>query len=161
MSETSIIGDPVIVGATTALTAVVKPRPGTDLKAQDLHRARIVVAGFGILAVIISMLAMVTTYPKPPPTPNAMLGGKSNAGKIISYIGPDKKCREQTFDNATGQMTKSSPCDLSALDKNAASASSNSGGRLDEIRKAFSGRRFGKPLSLSATAAKPAAYQLA
>jgi hypothetical protein len=140
MNETSATGDPVIADAATALATVVKPRPKADLKAQDWRRARIVIAGFVILAVVGFVLAMVTTYPKPSPTTNAILGGKLNAGKVVSYIGPDKECREQVFDNSTGKMTKPSPCDLSALDRNAASASSNSDGRLDAMRKAFSGR---------------------
>jgi hypothetical protein len=140
MSETSTTGEPVIADVAIARTPVVKTRPKADLKAQDWRRARIVIAGFAVLAVVGFALAMVTTYPKPPPTTNAMLGGALNAGKVISYIGPTKECREQVFDNATGQMTKPSPCDLNAFDKNAASASSNSDGRMDAIHKAFSGR---------------------
>jgi hypothetical protein len=94
-----------------------------------------------IFALVGGMLAMVITYPQPSsPVTNAMLGGKLNTGKIMGYVGPDKECREQVFDNATGQMTKSAPCDFSTFDSNATSGSVNTTGRFDSIRKAFSGR---------------------
>jgi hypothetical protein len=118
----------------------VRPKLKADPKVQDWHRARIVIAGFAILAVVGFVLAMVTTYPNPSPATNAMLGGKLNTGKVISYTGPEKECREQVFDNATGQMTKPALCDLNTLDSNAASSSLNTTDRLDSISKAFSGR---------------------
>jgi hypothetical protein len=119
---------------------VAKPRPKADSKAQDWQRAGIVIAGFLVLAAIGFVLAMVPTYPSPSPTTNEVLGGKLNTGKVISYTGPNKECRQQAFDNETGQMTKPSPCDLSTLDSNAAPASANPSSRLDAISKAFSGR---------------------
>jgi hypothetical protein len=109
-------------------------------KVQDWHRAQIVIAGFLALAAVAFLLAMVTIYSKPSPTTNEMLGGKLNTGKIISYSGPDKECRQQVFDNKTGQMTKPSPCDLNALGNSSPAASANSGNRLESISKAFSGR---------------------
>lgn len=120
---------PVIVG---------KPRLKADSKAQDWHRARIVIAGFLVLAAIGFVLAMATTYPNPSPAPttNAMLGGKPSTGKIVSYSGEDKECRQQVFDNVTGQMSKPEPCDMQLP----VPASSSSASRLDSISKAFSGR---------------------
>jgi hypothetical protein len=67
-----------------------------------------------------------------------LLGGKLTTGKIMNYVGPDKECRQQVFDNATRQMTKPTPCDLSALDSNGDSA--HKGRRLDSFSKAFLGR---------------------
>jgi hypothetical protein len=91
---------------------------------------------------------MVPTYPSLSPPANEMLGGKLNTGKVISYAGPDRECRQQAFNNETGQMTKPSPCDLSTLDSNAAPASSNPISRLDAISKAFSGRLAWDPISI-------------
>jgi hypothetical protein len=117
------------------------PRLKANSKMQDWHRARIVTAGFVIFAVVGGVLAMVTTYPQPSaPSTNAMLGGKLNTGKIMSYVGPDKECREQVFDNATGQMTKPAPCDFNTLDSHAAPSSVNTTHRLESISRAFSGR---------------------
>jgi hypothetical protein len=131
---------------TDSPTATPVPRPGTAAKprlkadVQDWRRAQIVVAGFAILAVVAFVLAMVATYPKSSPVTNAMLGGKLNTGKIRSFVGPDKECREQVFDNASGHMTKPAPCDLDTLDNDAASNSVNTIGRLESISKAFSRR---------------------
>jgi hypothetical protein len=117
------------------------PRLKASAKVQDRHRARIVIVGFVIFAVVGGVLAMVTTYPRPsPPATNAMLGGKLNTGKIMGYVGPDKECREQIFDNATGQMTKPMPCNLSTLDSNDGSDAARGGRRLDSFSKTFSGR---------------------
>jgi hypothetical protein len=69
-----------------------------------------------------------------------MLGGRLNTGKITSYSGPNKECRQQLFDNETGQITKPSPCDLDMLGDNSPAASANPGNRLESISKAFSGR---------------------
>jgi hypothetical protein len=118
----------------------IRPKLKADSKTQDWHRARIVIAGFAILAVVGFVLAMVTTYPKPSPATNAMLGGKLNTGKIMSYVGPDKECREQVFDNTTGQMTKPAPCNWNTLDSNDGSAAAGGGRRLDSFSKTFSGR---------------------
>jgi hypothetical protein len=117
---------------------VARPKPNTDQKAQDWRRARIVIAGFFVFAVIGFVLAMVTTYPNPSPTPttNAMLGGKLSTGKIVSYFGEEKECRQQVFNNETGQMSKSEPCDMQGPDP----VSSNPASRLEAISKAFSGR---------------------
>jgi hypothetical protein len=117
-----------------------KPRLKADSQVQDWRRARIVIAGFAILAVVAFVLAMVTAYPKPSPPTNAMLGGKLNTGKIMSYVGPDKECREQVFDNATGQMTKPVPCDLNTIASNDGSDTAKGGRRLDSFSKTFSGR---------------------
>jgi hypothetical protein len=63
-------------------------------------------------------------YPfRPSPTfvhssTNSMLAGKLTTGRMMNYVGPDKECRQQVFDNTTGQMTKPTPCDLSPLDSN-------------------------------------------
>jgi len=138
MSEKSTTSDPAIAGPTPALVMVARPKPKTEQKAQDWRRARIVIAGFLVFAVIGFVLAMVTTYPKPSPTPttNAMLGGKLSTGKIVSYSGEAKECRQQVFDNETGQMSKPEPCDMQGLDPVSVSPAS----RLDAISKAFSGR---------------------
>jgi hypothetical protein len=141
MSEKSAPGDPITADGAPAPVEVARPSLKANARVQDWYRARIVVAGFVILAVVGGVLAMVTTYSKPsPPATNAMLGGKLNTGKIMSYVGPDKECREQIFDNVTGQMTKPAPCDLNTYDSNAASSSVNATGRLESISKAFSGR---------------------
>jgi hypothetical protein len=141
MTENSSKADIPIANPVPPPVAVIGPRLKANSKVQDWHRARIVIAGFVIFAVVGGALAMVTTYPRPsPPATNAMLGGKLNTGKIMSYVGPDKECREQVFDNATGQMTKPVPCNLNTLDSNAASSSLNTTDRLDSISKAFSGR---------------------
>jgi hypothetical protein len=136
MSEKSTNSDPVVADPAPAPVMVARPKLKTDRKAQDWRRAGIVIAGFFVLATIGFVLAMVTTYPKPAPTTNAMLGGKLSTGKIVSYSGEDKECRQQVFNNETGQMTKPEPCDMQVLDP----ASSNPVNRLDAISKAFSGR---------------------
>jgi hypothetical protein len=141
MSENSSTVDIPKAAPLPTPVRAVRPKLKSASKVQDWHRARIVIAGFVIFAVVGGVLAMVTTYPRPsPPTTTAMLGGKLNTGKIMSYVGPDKECREQVFDNATGQMTKPMPCNLNTLDINAASTSLNTTDRLDSISKAFSGR---------------------
>jgi hypothetical protein len=128
----SLVPQPVTAG---------NPRLKANAKVQDRHRARIVIAGFMIFAVVGGVLAMVTTYPRPSnPATNAMLGGKLNVGKIMSYVGPDKECREQVFDNATGQMTKPAPCNLNTLDSNDESDAARGGRRLDSFSRTFSGR---------------------
>jgi hypothetical protein len=141
MSENSSTGDSPIAALAPTPVTVAKPTPKADSKSQDWQRARIVIAGLLVLAAIGFVLAMVPTYPSPSSTTNEMLGGKLNTGKVISYTGPDRECRQQqAFDNETGQMTKPSPCDLITLDSSAAPASSNPSSRLDAISKAFSGR---------------------
>ena len=140
MSEKSSKADIPITNPVPPV-AVIGRRLKADSKVQDWRRARIVIAGFMIFAVVGGVLAMVTTYPRPSsPATNAMLGGKLNVGKIMSYVGPDKECRQQVFDNVTGQMTKPAPCDMSALDSDAPSSSLNTTDRLESISKAFSGR---------------------
>ncbi len=140
MNETSSTGDIPIADAVPPPVTAAKPRLKAASNAQDWHRAQIVVAGFLVLAAVGFVLTMVTTYPGPSSTTNEMLGGKLNTGKIISYSGPNKECRQQVFDNETGQMTKPSPCDLDMLGNNSPAASANSGNRLESISKAFSGR---------------------
>jgi hypothetical protein len=140
MSENSSTDDTPIAALAPMPVTIARPRPKADSKAQDWRRARIVIAGFLVLAAMGFVLAMVPTYPSPSPTTNEVLGGKLNNGKVISYTGPDRECRQQVFDNKTGQMTKPSPCDLSTLDSNATAAFSNPSSRLDAISKAFSGR---------------------
>jgi hypothetical protein len=137
MSEKSSTGDPAIADPALAAT-VARPRPKADQKAQDWHRARVVIAGFFVLAAIAFLLAMATNYPTSPPTTSAMLGSEPRTGKIISYYGENKECREQAFDNKTGQMTKPEPCGLRALNSDGALVPSDSSDRLDAIRKAFS-----------------------
>jgi hypothetical protein len=140
MSEDFSTDDTPIAALAATPVTVAKPRPKVDSKAQDWKRARIVIIGFLVLAAIGFVLAMVPTYPSPSPTTNEVLGGNLNTGKVISYTGSDRECRQQVFDNQTGQMTKPSPCDLSTLDSNATPTSSNPSSRLDAISKAFSGR---------------------
>jgi hypothetical protein len=141
MTEKSSKADIPITNPVPPPVAVIGQRLKANSKVQDWHRARIVIAGFMIFAVVGGVLAMVTTYPQPSnPTTNAMLGGKLNVGKIMSFVGPDKECRQQVFDNVTGQMTKPAPCDMSALDSDAPSSSLNTTDRLESISKAFSVR---------------------
>ena len=140
MNERPSPGENLIANAMPPPVKAAKPTPKTASNAQDWHRAQIVVAGFLVLAVVAFALVMVTTYQKPSHTTNEMLGGRLNTGKIISHSGPDKECRQQVFDNANGQMTKPSPCDLDVLDNNSPAGSANSGNRLESISKAFSGR---------------------
>ena len=83
MSEKSTPGDPIMADAAPEPLEVAKPSLKANTKAQDWRRARIVIAGFVVLAVVGGALAMVTTYAKlSPPATNAMLGGKLNNGKI-------------------------------------------------------------------------------
>jgi hypothetical protein len=141
MSENSSTVDIPKAAPLPTPVGAVRPKLKADSKVQDWRRARIVIAGFAILAVVGFVLAMVTTYPKPSPVTNAMLGGKLlNTGKIISYTGPEKECREQVFDNSTGQMTKPAPCDLITLDSNDGSDTAKGGRRLDSFSKTFLGR---------------------
>jgi hypothetical protein len=141
MTENSSKADIPIANPVPPPVAVIGPRLKANSKVQDWHRVRIVIAGFMVFAVVGGVLAMVTTYPQPsPPATNAMLGGKLNIGKIMSYVGLDKECRQRVFDNVTGQMTKPAPCDMSALDSDAPSGSVNTTDRLESISKAFSGR---------------------
>ncbi len=141
MTENPSRADIPIANPVPTPVVVIGPGLKANSKIQDWHRARIVIAGFMIFAVVGGMLAMVTTYPQPSnPATNAMFGGKSNIGKIVSYVGPDKECRQQVFDNVTGQMTKPAPCDMSALDSDVTSNSLNTTDRLESISKAFSGR---------------------
>ena len=141
MSENSSTVDIPKAAPLPTPIGAVRPKLKTDSKVQDWHRARIVIAGFAILAFVGFVLAMVTTYPRPsPPATNAMLAGKLNTGKIMSYVGPNKECRQQVFDNVTGQMTKPAPCEMSVLDSNGGPDTGSGGGRLDSISKAFSGK---------------------
>ena len=140
MSENSSTEDTPIAALAPTPVTLAKATPKAGLKTQDWRRARIVIAGFLALAAIGFVLAMVPTYRSPSPTTNEMLGGKLNTGKVVSYTGPDRECRQQAFDNETGQMTKPSPCDFGTLDSNAAPAFSNPSSRLAAISKAFSGR---------------------
>jgi hypothetical protein len=141
MTENFSKADIPIANPVPPSVAAIRPRPKANSKVQDWHRARIVIAGFVIFAVIGGVLTMVITYPQPsPPATNAMLGGKLNTGRIMSYIGPDKECRQQVFDNVTGQMTKPAPCDMSALEGNGGPDTANGGRRLDSFSKTFSGR---------------------
>jgi hypothetical protein len=141
MTENPAKADIPIVNPVPPTVAAITPRLEAKSKVQDWHRARIVIVGFVIFAVVGGALTMVTTYPQPSrPSTNAMLGGKLNVGKIMSYVGPDKECRQQIFDNATGQMTKPAPCDMSALESNGGPDTTNGGRRLDSFSKTFSGR---------------------
>jgi hypothetical protein len=140
MNERSSTADIQIANAVPPPVKAAKPTLKAASNAQDWHRGQIVVVGFLVLAAVAFVLAIVTTYPKSSPTTNEMLGGNLNAGKIISYSGPDKECRQQVFDNETGQMTKPSPCDLDLLGNNSPAASANSVNRWESISKAFSGR---------------------
>jgi hypothetical protein len=140
MSENSSTADNPKAAPLPTPVGAVRPKLKADSKVQDWHRARIVIAGFAVLAVVGFAMAVVTTYPKPSPATNAMLGGKLNAGKVISYTSPENECREQVFDNATGQMTKPAPCNLKALDSNDGSDTAKGGRRLDSFSKTFSGR---------------------
>jgi hypothetical protein len=140
MSEDSSANEfPIAVPAPTPVM-VAKPRLTAGANAQDWRRTRIVIAGFLALAAIGFVLTMVPTYWNHSPTANDMLGSKLNAGKIISYTGPERECRQQIFDNETGRMTKPLPCDMNTLDDNFAPASANPSNRLEAISKAFSGR---------------------
>jgi hypothetical protein len=141
MTENPSKADTPIANPVPPPVPAIKPRLKANSKAQDWRRARIVIAGFAIFAVVGGVLAMVTTYPQAsPPATNAMLGGKLNAGRIMSYVGPDKECRQQVFDNVTGEMTKPAPCDMSALEGNGGPDTANGGRRLDSFSKTFSGR---------------------
>jgi hypothetical protein len=141
MTETPPKADIPIADQVPPPIAANEPRLKAKSKVQDWHRARIVMAGFVIFAIVGGVLTMVTTYPQPSPlATNAMLGGKVNVGKIMSYVGPDKECREQVFDNMTGQMTKPAPCDMSALEDNGGPDTAKGGRRLDSFSKTFSGR---------------------
>ncbi len=141
MTENPSTADIPISSPMPPPVAAIKPRLKANSKVQDWHRARIVIAGFVIFAIVGGLLAMVTTYPQAsPPATNAMLGGKLNVGKIMSYVGPDKECRQQVFDNVTGEMTKPAPCDMSALESNGGPDTANGGRRLDSFSKTFLGR---------------------
>jgi hypothetical protein len=141
MSENSITADPAIADHAAALsTTVARPKPKIGRKAQDRRRARIVIAGVLVLVALGLLLAMATHYPMSPHATNAMSGGESHTGKVVSYFGKDKECRQQVFDNETGRVMKSEPCDWSVLDSDGASAVSSPRNRLDAISKTFSGR---------------------
>jgi hypothetical protein len=138
MSIKSTTGDHI--DPARARATVPGPKPKADQKAQDWHRALIVVAGFFVLAALGFVLATTTDFPMLSPTTNAMIGGELHTAAVISYSTDKKECREQVFDNKTGQMTKPEPCGLRALNSTGASASSYSVNRLDAIKKAFSNR---------------------
>ena len=140
MSEDSSANEFPIAAAVPTPVTVPKPRLTVGANAQDWRRTRIAIAAFFVLAAIGFVLTMVPTYLNHLPTANDMLGGKLNTGKVISYTGAENECRQQIFDNETGQMTKPLPCDMNTLDNNSAPASSNPTNRLEAISKAFSGR---------------------
>jgi hypothetical protein len=141
MTENPSKADIPIANPVPPPVAAIKPRLKANSKGQDWHRARIVIAGFVTFAVVGGVLTLVTTYPQPsPPATNAMLGGKLSVGKIMSYVGPDKECRQQVFDNVTGQMTKPAPCGMSEFGGSDAPDSANGSRRLDSFSKTFSGR---------------------
>jgi hypothetical protein len=138
MSEKSTTVDAVIAApARAARPAVTEPRAKPKSKMQDWHRARIVIIGVFALAAVASLLAMVIKQPEAPHAANA--GGELSAGKVVSYSAEGKECRQQAFDNETGRLRKSEPCDLDMLDGNSGSASSSPRTRLEGISKAFSG----------------------
>jgi len=142
MSEKSTTGDPLVAVPATARVTVAGPRPKAEQKAQDWRRALIVIAGFFVLAALglILATATATNHPIASNSTNATPSGELRTAKVISYSNDKKECREQVFDNKTGQMTKPEPCGLRALNSNGPPAPSDSINRLEAISKAFSNR---------------------
>jgi hypothetical protein len=97
--------------------------------------------GTAVTAMAIAAHSMISGHSaRAPGIAMATADGDLRAAKITRDLG-GKMCAQDTFDNQTGRMTRSSqPCDATAYDGNGAPIPLGTIHRLDAINKSFPGR---------------------